>query len=81
MLIADIHTQINNAREALKAGDYGSCSAALDKANILIEGNTSKCKSVLPQDIKEKFSNFISCQKDIPSEFVEIVNEHFWELI
>ena len=35
----------------------------------------------MPADIKEKFTEFVANQKDIPPEFAEIVNEHFWDLI
>jgi hypothetical protein len=31
--------------------------------------------------LKEKFNKFVENQKDIPSEFVDIVNKEFWSLI
>jgi hypothetical protein len=33
------------------------------------------------QEIKTKFSEFIANQKDVPSEFVQIVNDNFWKLV
>lgn len=39
-------------------------------------GNKSK-----PADIKEKFTEFIAGQKDIPPEFAQVVNDNFWDLI
>lgn len=35
----------------------------------------------LPSDIRLKFSEFIAKQKDIPADFAQIVNDHFWDLI
>jgi len=31
--------------------------------------------------VKSKFNNFISEQKNIDPEFVEIVNDNFWDLL
>jgi hypothetical protein len=33
------------------------------------------------EDVKEKLTEFIKSQESVPPEFVEAVNEHFWDLI
>lgn len=35
----------------------------------------------LPANIKDQFTRFIAEQKDIPSEFAEVVNDNFWDLV
>jgi len=36
---------------------------------------------VLTDYIKNRFDEFVENQKDIPQEYIDIINEHFWELI
>lgn len=38
-------------------------------------------KMKFPPEIKEKLTDFISHQKDVPPEISEMVDEHFWDLI
>ena len=42
-------------------------------------------KLIIPRvssnEVKFKFNEFISKQKDIDSEFVDIVNDNFWDLL
>ena len=35
----------------------------------------------MPANIKEKFTEFVASQKDIPPEFAQVVNDNFWDLI
>ena len=32
-------------------------------------------------EVRTKFDNFIKNQKDVPHEFVDIINKNFWNLI
>lgn len=32
-------------------------------------------------DVRSKFNKFIREQKDIPSEYVDIINKNFWDLL
>jgi len=43
--------------------------------------STNKPKPQLPADIKEKFRQWCDEQTSFPSEFVQIVNEYFWDLL
>ena len=38
-------------------------------------------KATLCQDIRDRFSLFVKEQKDLNPEFVDVVNEKFWDLI
>ena len=48
--------------------------------------NDDEIEEIIKDEYKQKIikkfnTNFINSQKDIPEEFIDIVNQHFWEMI
>lgn len=42
---------------------------------------TEPCPDCSIETIRLKFDIFTMNQKDIPQEYIDIINKHFWELI
>jgi len=38
-------------------------------------------KKELPTEFKEEFKKFVKEQKSLPIDFIEIINDNFWDLI
>jgi len=57
--------------------------AMIDKVNDLgieIKELKEHCKELKKKRDNEELADIAANQKDIPSEFAEIVNENFWDL-
>ena len=50
----------------------------------LVEGlpqaDNTQSKTLSP-NIKEKFTEFVESQRDIPPEFAQVINDNFWDLL
>jgi hypothetical protein len=63
-----------------KESDARLVCAALNSGAQPPQADNTQSKT-LPLDIKEKFLAFVASQKDIPSEFAQVINDNFWDLI
>jgi len=63
--------------------DEAASVAAAEVADLVAAKVTStdSGSSVMLADIKEKLTEFIASQKNVPSEFTQAVNDNFWDLI
>lgn len=82
-MAATLERQIYEAIRGQCISDASAERAAALAAELAVEKftSTNTASAKLPADIKEKFQRWCNQQTSFPREFVQIVNEHFWDLI